>query len=260
MRQLMTVMLVLFLSSAIMISAQDAETTETPDPNATLAPIELEPLLGVSTTPPVEITLPDTWQLALRDTYTYRDIVPDDDGTFETLPIDVYVGPLSNDTLGWIVMLWGYDTLIPFSPADGNITVEEYNERAAWLNGLRMLQFVVFDARCNIGTAPQRDYMIGNLTAIGTTFSAVDCPFEQPDTRGWFASLTVDGLNFSFFAYADPIQPAGSIVEFELQSILDTVVIDVESITISAPEFRATRDALPQLTPFPTEVLPTRSP
>ncbi|MEO1290595.1 MAG: hypothetical protein AAFV93_22865 [Chloroflexota bacterium] len=159
-----------------MISAQDAEITETPDPNATLAPIELEPLLGVSTTPPVEITLPDTWQLALRDTYTYRDLVAsDDDGLLETLFIDVYVGPLSNDTLGWIVMLWGYDTLIPFSPDLGNITQEEYNERAAWLNGLRMLQFVVFDSRCNIGTAPQRDYLIGDLNAIGTTFSAVDC-------------------------------------------------------------------------------------
>ena len=31
------------------------------------------------------------------------------------------------------------------------MTEEEYYTRASWLDGLRMLQFVVFDARCNIG-------------------------------------------------------------------------------------------------------------
>ena len=120
----------------------------------------------------------------------------------------------------------------------------EMKRNESWLDGLRMLQFVVFDARCNIGTSPRRDYEVGGFAAIGTTFSAVDCPFEQPDTRGWFAALSAGNLNFSFVAYADPIQPAGSVVEFELQEILDTVVFDIESITITAQEFEATRQAV----------------
>ena len=107
-----------------------------------------------------------------------------------------------------------------------------------------MWQFVVFDASCNIGTAPQRDYTVGGLPAIGTSFSAVDCPFEQPDTRGWFASLNVDTLNFAFYAYVDPIQPPGSFALDEIQTIVDSVVFDVEAITFTAAEVEATRQSI----------------
>lgn len=250
----------LFLSFLLLtIAGVTSAQTETPEPDSqaltsTPAPLLLDPLLGFGTLPPFEMTLPEGWQLVLRDTFTYQDLVLDGDGQLETLPIDVYYGPVSNEGEGWIVMLWGYDSLVPFEP---NLTESEYYERAAWLNGLRMLQFVVFDSRCNIGTAPQRDYSIGVLPAIGTTFSAVDCPGEQPDTRGWFAALNIDNLNFAFFAYADPIQPAGSIVEFELQAIIDTVVFNVEAITITAQEFHATRQAI-ALTPRATLIIETQ--
>lgn len=231
--------LILSITGAIVTSAQTGETT--PEPIVpTPVPMVIDPLLGVSIQPPLELTLPEGWELVLRDTFTYQDLVPDGDGQLETLPIDVYHGPLTNAD-GWIVMLWGYDSLVPYDP---EMTEEEYYTRASWLDGLRMLQFVVFDARCNIGTSPQRDYEVGGFAAIGTTFSAVDCPFEQPDTRGWFAALSAGNLNFSFVAYADPIQPAGSVVEFELQEILDTVVFDIESITVTAQEFEATRQAV----------------
>ncbi len=245
----------LLLTVAGLTSAQDSTATPAPEITETPAPLILDPLLGFGTTPPLEITLPEGWQLALRDTFTYQDIIPDADGQLETLPIDVYYGPVTGGE-GWIVMLWGYDSIVS---SEGELTLSEYYERAAWLNGLRMLQFVVFDSNCNIGTAPQRDYTIGGLPAIGTTFSAVDCPFDLPDTRGWFAAMNIDNLNFAFFAYADPIQPAGSIVEFELQAIIDTVVFNVEDITITAQEFEATSQAvlatqqslitLPTLTP-----------
>ena len=102
-----------------------------------------------------------------------------------------------------------------------------------------------------VGTAPQRDYVVGGLPAIGTSFSAVDCPFEQPDTRGWFASLNVDSLNFAFYAYVDPIQPAQSSALSDIQMILDSIVFDVESITFTAEEVEATRQAL-ALTPVAT--------
>ena len=255
------VLICIFLLASATSLAQDAPTptpsiaeqdlTATP----TAVPMVLDPLLGISTKPPFEIALPEGWQLVLRDTFTYQDLVPDADGQYETLPIDVYYGPVT-DGDGWIIMLWGFDSLLP---VDNTLTEAEFYQRAAWLNGLRMLQFVVFDPECNIGTAPQRDYTIGDLPAVGTTFSAVDCPYEQPDTRGWFAALSINNLNFAFYAYADPIIPAGSIVEFELQAIIDTVVFNVEDITITAQEFEATRQAI-LLTPRPTDNFVTATP
>ena len=172
MKQTFTVVVVfVVLVFGMVTSAQNDDPTATPPqpilPTETPAPIVLNPLLGFGIAPPFEMTLPEGWALVLRDTYTYRDILGDDrDGPLESLPIDVYAGPVSNG-VGWIVVVWGYDSIVPFDPA---ITEEEFELRAAWLNGLRMLQFVVFDARCNIGTAPQRDYSVGGLSAIGTTF------------------------------------------------------------------------------------------
>lgn len=244
---------IMLLSIAMLTSAQTGDETPQPQPitpTPTSAPMIIEPLLGLGVQPPFEITLPEGWVLVLRDTYAYRDILGDDiDGQLETLPIDVYIGPvLEGEAVGWLVVVWGYDSLIPFDPELSN---EEMSLRASWLNGLRMLQFVTFDARCNIGTAPQQDYTIGELPAIGTSFSAVDCPFEQPDTRGWFAALNIDGLNFAFYAYVDPIQPPGSLALDELQAIMDTVVFDVGAITFTSAEIEATRQAL-ALTPSPT--------
>lgn len=235
----------LLMTGVLLASAQDDPTPTAPSPilptaTPTQDVVSLNPLLGMRTRPPFEIDLPEDWQLALRDTFAYRDIIEDGDGTLETVPIDVYTGPLSNGAQGWIVMLWGYDSVAPFSP----MQPQGDPVRTAWLDGLRLLQFVVFDVRCNFGTAPQREYSVGGLPAVGTTFSAVDCPEASPDTRGWFALLEVDGLDFAFYAYADPIQPAESSFEFELQDILDTVVFDVEAITITAQEFQATQQAL----------------
>ncbi|MEL6307064.1 MAG: hypothetical protein AAFV98_06845 [Chloroflexota bacterium] len=244
--------LCLLLTGVLLASAQDDPTPTAPSPilptaTPTQEIVTINPLLGLRTRPPFEIDLPEDWQLALRDTFTYRDVIEDGDGALETVPIDVYTGPLSNGAQGWIVMLWGYDSLAPFDP----LQPEGDPIRTAWLDGLRLLQFVVFDVRCNFGTAPQREYSVGGLPAVGTTFSAVDCPDELPDTRGWFALLDVDGLDFAFYAYADPIQPAGSPVEFELQAILDTIEFDVQSITITAQEFQATQQSL-LLTPRAT--------
>ncbi|MGJ3238151.1 MAG: hypothetical protein ACFE0Q_05540 [Anaerolineae bacterium] len=255
------IMMLLIYSVAIPLSAQTEEATPTPSVEPTPPTLVIEPLLGIGVNPPLDITLPDDWELVMRDTFTYRDLLQEDNGGIETLPIDVYYGPVTGGN-GWIVMLWGYDSLVPYDPSlsEAQYTEAQYYERASWLNGLRMLQLVVFDStRCNIGTAPQREYELGGLLAIGTTFSAVDCPFEQPDTRGWFATLNISNLNFSFFAYADPIQPAGAPFETELQAILDSIEFRVDEITISAEDFEATREAI-ALTPRPTSIFPTATP
>lgn len=237
----MLLMMTMITLGIVTVVAQD-ESTPMPSP----APLILNPLLGLPTQPPFTIELPDGWELVLRDTFMYKDLIEDSDGALETLPIDVYRGPIDNGD-GWIVMLWGYDSIVPF---DDTLTREDYQTRAAWLNGLRMLQFVVFDEACNIGTSPRRTYSVGGLDAIGTTFNVIDCPYEMPDTRGWFAALNVGGLNFSFFVYADPIQAVNSDFESDLQQILDHIEFDVESITVTQEEFNATQQAL-ILTPRP---------
>lgn len=245
MKKWLVIMLATLLFAAIVVSAQSDETTVTPTvspspsvPVLTATPILVEPLMGLPFEPPMEIILPDDWERVLLDTYIYYDIMgdtADSDGQLETVPIAVYNGPI-NGGEGWIVVLWGFDSIVPM-----DTTPEEYAERAAWLDGLRMLQFVVFDVRCDIGTAPQGDYKIGEYSAIGTSFSVADCPFDVPDTRGWFASLNVQGLSFAFYVYTDPILAPNSQGEAELQAILDTVEFNVEDILVSREEFEATR-------------------
>jgi hypothetical protein len=244
--------LVLLLVGGLLVTAQEVTPEATPE--VTIAPevttIVINELLGLPIEAPVNFTLPEGWSLVLRDTYIYRDVVEDSDGPLETVPIDVYAGPLSGGSTGWIVLVWGFDSIVVTELMDE----AEFEERSVWLDGLRMLQLVVFDPRCLVGTAPQRDYSVGGLPAVGTTFSVVDCPLGIPDTRGWFASLKVEGLNFAFYMYVDPLQPAGSMTEFELQAILDTAVFSVDEITVSQAESEATRNAFVQ-----TQIAPTQS-
>jgi hypothetical protein len=229
---------VLLLIGGLIASAQTSEATpELTEAAPEATAVIISDLLGLPIEPPMSMTLPEGWALLARDTYIYRDVIDYSDGGIETVPFDVYGGPLSNGTTGWIVVVWGFDSVIlGMSEAD-------FEERSAWLDGLRMLQLVVFTPGCNIGTYPQRDYSVGGLPAVGTTFQALNCPLELPDTRGWFASLKVDELNFAFYAYADPIQPVQSLFEYELQAILDTVDFRVDEITVSPVEFEATRNA-----------------
>lgn len=248
MKKWLVIILATLLFAAIVVSAQSDEATATPTvipspslPVLTATPVIVEPLMGLSIEPPMEMSIPDDWERVLLDTYIYYDIMIDSDGQLETVPIAVYNGPITGGE-GWIVVLWGFDSVVTI-----DTTAEEYTERAAWLNGLRMLQFVVFDVRCDTGTAPQAEYRVGEYSAIGTSFTVADCPFGVPDTRGWFASLEVQGLGFAFYVYTDPILAPNSQGEADLQAILDTVEFNVEDILVSREEFEATRAVM--LTP-----------
>lgn len=245
MKKWLATLAILVLMGVLAVSAQEDSNSETPvaiqdlaTVEATATPVTINALLGLSVEPPMQITLPDGWKRVLLDTYIYHDLLSGGTGTLATVPIAVYSGPVSNNAKGWIVVLWAYDSIVPM-----DTSAEDFADRALWLDALRLLQFVVFDVRCNIGTAPQRDYTIGKYSAIGTTFTAVDCPFDAPDTRGWFATLDVDGLNFVFYSYIDPIPPAGSQEEYDLQSILDTVTFSVDKMLVTRDEFEATRTA-----------------
>jgi hypothetical protein len=231
-------------------------STSTPAPAASLdpavlltptaTPIVISPILGLPIQPPLTMALPDGWGFAYN-AFVYADL----DGRIETVPFAYYEGPVSNGT-GVIVLLWGFDSVVnPFS---------QQQAVNPWLDGLRLLRLVIMDNKCNIGTAPQREYSVAGLDATGTQFSAVACPEGIPDTRGWFAALTVDEVNFAFYMYIDPIQPAGALAELELQAILDTVEFRVSDLRVAPAELAATREAfltaLPTITQTP-EVTPT---
>ena len=240
------------------VLAQTATPTAPPDavatvpgeaqPDATEAVRELDPLLNLLIAPPLAIDLPDGWQFGY-DTIIYEDV----DGRVENAQVALYTGPIDGqDTTGnpitaqgWIVLVWGYDSVTnPFSV--------QTDMGSPWLDGQRILRLLLFSNECVLGLAPQRPYTINEIEATGTQFSAVQCPEGEPDTRGWFAAAQIDGVNFAFYMYADPLQPPDSGFEFALQAILDTVEFNVDERVMSPEQIDATREAILSQTPTAT--------
>ena len=203
--------------SLLAVIAQELARPEaTLDPEATEPPlvITVEPLLGERIPPPLDIALPDGWQLGY-DTFILTDV----DGAIRTIPLAVYAGPIPGGD-GTIVLLWGFPNLMGANMFSANPDGPDL-----WTDGLRLLRLAIIEEGCNIGTDLRRDYSIGGQSAAGTQFSAVDCP-ELPDTRGWFAGVQQNGINFVFYAFADPID-AMTTGQAALQAILDSIVFHV---------------------------------
>ena len=190
--------------------------TVTPLPEPTDLPtvvLEIPQLIEGGTAPPFDIAVPDSWE-SQNLIFT----VPDVDGSLRPTQLTLYSGPVSGGT-GTIVALWGFPNFINTSPfvAPGTPTPEPN----LWSDGLRLFRTAMVDRGCNSGTDLQRTYRVGDREGSGTQFAIVDCP-ESPDTRGWFAGLQEQGLNFVFFVYTEPIEAMNDADE-ELQAIMDTV-------------------------------------
>lgn len=235
-------------STATDAAEPEAIITATPGPSPTA--VVIDPLLNISIEPPLSIDLPDDWQFGY-----FAHIYEELDGSVATIPYAIYRGSIrgmldngiETEATGTIVILWGYDTVV-------NQFTASQTGFNPMLDGQRMLRLVMFDNQCVIGLAPQKQYNLGEQVAVGTTFSVVDCPNGDPDTRGWFASTNVDTVNFSVYAFADPIQPVNSPFETDLQAILDTIEFSVAERFVTEEELVATRDAItltltPQATP-----------
>ena len=188
--------------------------TPTPDVSATPTLIQIDPLLGIKVEPPLTIDLPDGWQLG------YDTLLFEDAGELTSVPIALYQGPVTGGQ-GTIVLVWNFRSVTA-----GVANATPTGDPDMWIDGLRLLRALVFDAACNMGTDAQRDFTVGGLPATGTNFRAVDCP-DAPNTKGWFAGLTVNEVNFVFYLYTDPIDALKDPVPFELQAILDSVVFEV---------------------------------
>lgn len=185
--------------------------TPTLDVTPSPTPVLVQPLTGVRIEPPFSITLPEGWGSA-SDTFLYEEL-----GDVVTVPFTLYQGPVTGGQ-GTILVLWNFRSVAAANPM-GTPTTERFN----WSDGLRLLRYPVFEPTCNIGTEPERAFSVGGRPATGTNFAAVDCP-ELPDTRGWFAGLTVNDIPFVFYIYADPLEAMANTVPWELQAILDSIV------------------------------------
>lgn len=159
--------------------------------------------------PPLQIDLPTGWQQG------YSVVVLQDIDAVRNIPFALYQGPVTGGT-GSIVLLWAFPNLMAGNPFTADTAIPDL-----YLDGTRLLRLVVVEERCNVGTDLRREYSVGGLAAVGTSFAAVSCP-DQPDTRGWFAGLQQFNFNFLFYVYADPIS-AMDTAQDELQGIIDTI-------------------------------------
>lgn len=227
----------------ITLTAQTSTPLPSPTPMATVTPLPaaeattalepestevvIEPLLDLQIQPPIDIDLPQDWLFGY-DTLVFREF----DDTPATVPIAIYRGPVTDGT-GEIVLLWAFDSIIdPFS-----------GQGELWLDGVRLLRQLLFDAECNIGRFPPDDsYTLGSEPAVGVRFAVVDCPVGE-DTRGWFVVRSVMGVNFAFYAYTEPITAMDGFAAIELQSILDSVIFRVEDLFIEPEALAATQQA-----------------
>jgi hypothetical protein len=213
----------------------------TPDPLATpsetpgVVPIEPVTMNGIA--PPLTLSLPSDWE-TLSTNFLVEDVVG-----LMALPLTVYRGPVTGGT-GYIAVLWAFANL-----SGGNPFQADASQVDLYADGLRLLRLAVLEQGCNIGTDVQRQYTVGGLPSVGTLFSAVTCP-EYPDTRGWFAGLQVNGLNFLFYMYTDPIT-AMDASRTGLQAILDSVSF------LSEADMRATALSMPTLQPTFIFLTPT---
>lgn len=174
----------------------------------------VEPLTGQQIPPPLELELPEDWQTG------YDQLVFVDVGELRVMPFALYTGPVSGGQ-GFIVLLWGFPNI-----TTGNPFAQEYLLPNLYTDGLRLLRLAVVELECNVGTDLQYEYEVGGLPASGTQFAAVDCP-QTLNTRGWFAGLQVEGLNFVFYMFTEPIAAMNGRAPQELQDILDTVTFHV---------------------------------
>lgn len=170
-----------------------------------------EIMAGVA--PPLTLTLPPEWGAAYF-------LVPINNETLRgQLPVALYQGPLEGGITGSLWVIWGFPNIA--SPS-GQLNL--------YGDGVQLLRGMLFDSlTCNLGLgtepgAPPAQFIIGEQTAIGAIYSAVDCE-GTPDTSGFFTVIQQNGQNFAFFAGVEPATRAIDGIK-QIEAILKTVRFD----------------------------------
>lgn len=189
----------------------------------TLIPVTLNPSIITDLEAPIRIDVPEGWEK-----FSDALLIPATEG-LSVLPYSLYSGPVTGGQ-GNIVVLWAFENVVPASPT-GQIT----GGLNLYADGLRLLLFTVIEPECQFGYDEEREFMVGGRQGAGTYFVAEDCPDNLPSLQGWFSALTIDNLNFSFYAYTEPQEALMGPAQAQLQAILDSVEFDLSLLPTPAP-------------------------
>jgi hypothetical protein len=220
-------------------------------PNTTPTVTPFVPPPGVP--PPLTIQLPTGWHA------TYTEVPVVDQFSQALINVAAYAGPVSDNGIGSIYVLWNYPSLVPVDPGSLPTTVADLVNQQLLSDGLRLLHGTVLDASCTFGNYGHTTFTIGGQPAVGQLFQAAACQDNSSDVAGWYAGVRQAGVNILFYAYVQPVS-AYNNGRADLQRILDSVVFSQATVTpIGMPT------ALPQPTspPGPTlspTVAPTGTP
>lgn len=182
-----------------------ASTSVTPSPAGTTAPTAGLPAVVPGTPPPLRIALPEGWN-ALHLEVPFSAF----DGQTRSIPLTIYVGPLSDGVQGYIYLYWGFPNVVDFNG--------EFN---LWADGIQILRGSLVGSSCNLGLDEQMTFSVGGHEGVGTYYAAVGCA-DETDTTGWFAALRVGQGSYAFFTAVEPFD-ALAAQRGALQAILDTV-------------------------------------
>src|SRR5688572_3540242 len=207
--------LICFIAALLLAACQQAAPTQTPAPTLTATPeatrtpfvmptaipsetplpvtpsatnVPVDTFTGLVVEPPLTITLPEGWT-TLYDTALINEL-----GDLNYVPIAVYKGPVTGGT-GTIALVWNFRSI-----ANANPFSEDYQKIDLLADGERLLRQMVVELSCNVGLEPARtDLTLGRLPATGRFWSAVDCPADLPDTRGWYVAREDMEIGFVFY-------------------------------------------------------------
>jgi len=207
-------------------------------------PVTLNPSVLTDLEAPLRIDVPDGWAYA-SDAL----MLPGAEG-MSVVPFSLYQGAVTGGQ-GTIVILWAFENVVPISPSGGGSTMGIN----LFADGLRLLLFTVIEPECNFSYDETQTFTVGSLNGQGAYFVADDCPGGLPSMRGWFSAMSVNRLNFAFYAYTEPRDALDGPALQELQAILDTVEIDLSLLPTPAPTQPPV--TVITLTPEPTLAIPS---
>lgn len=207
-----------------------------------LIPATLNPTVLTELEAPIRIDIPDGWQVA-SDAL----LLPAAEG-LRAVPFSLYSGPVPGGT-GTVLLLWGFESVVPAAPTGGALAPINL-----FADGLRMLVFTVVEAECNFAYDEERIFNVGGMQGQGTYFVADECPDDLPSIRGWFSTVNLDGLNFAFYAYTEPMEALEGATD-RLQAVLDSVEFDLSLLPTAAPT-----EPLVIITVTPDPQAPTNAP
>lgn len=175
--------------------------TPTLRPTATFASVEeIDP-------PPVTIELPDSWQVGHFQVPVRNQFVE------STVNLSIYEGALPNGMTGTIWLLWHFPSYLPLNPDNLDL----------WPDSTMYLRSFLFQG-CNIGlnVEGRKAYTVGGQEAFGSTFQAVECGNDTPDTAGWFMALQHGDENFAFYIGIEPATRVTEGIPY-MQGVVNTI-------------------------------------